>query len=98
MELIKVLAKFNPTAVDGAIAGVTKKEGRTEVQVTLGAGALNQAVKATTIARGFLAPLGYDLIMVPAFVDIETGSEVRTAIRLSVQPRKRCRKKIDERR
>lgn len=64
----------------------------------VGAGALNQAVKAIAIAREFLAPLGYDLIMDPAFVDIEIDAEMRTAIRLSVQPRKRCREKINERR
>jgi stage V sporulation protein S len=87
MESIKVSAKSNPTAVAGAIAGATKKEGRTVLQVTLGVGALNRAVKAIAIARGFLAPLGYDLIMVPAFVDIEINSGKRTALKLFIQPR-----------
>lgn len=96
MESIKVSAKSNPTAVAGAITGATKNEGRTVLQVILGVGALNRAVKAITIARGFLAPLGYDLIMVSAFVDIEINSEKRTALKLFIQPRKRSKKKIDE--
>ncbi len=91
METLKVSARSKPQAVAGAIAEVIKKEGSAEVQV-IGAGALNQAVKAIAIARGYLAPMGHDIVMLPAFTDIEIDSEQRTAIRLSVQPRKRCRK------
>ncbi len=97
METLKVAAKSNPNAVAGALAEAIRKEGSAEVQV-VGAGALNQAVKAVAIARGYLAPMGHDIVMTPAFIDIEIGSEERTAIRLSVQPRKRCRGKINERR
>jgi len=55
---------------------------------TVGAGALNQAMKAIAIARGFMAPGGVDLICWPSFVDIEIDGNERTAIRLSVRPRK----------
>ncbi len=92
MEILKVSTKSNPNAVAGVIAEVIRKEGSAVVQV-IGAGALNQAVKAVAIARGYLATMGYDIAMAPAFTDIEIGSEKRTAIRLSVQPRKRCREK-----
>ena len=53
----------------------------------VGAGALNQAVKAIAIARGFVAPHGIDLVCVPAFTDIEIDGEERTAIKLIVEPR-----------
>jgi len=92
METLKVSARSKPQAVAGAIAEAIKKEGSAEVQV-IGAGALNQAVKAIAIARGYLAPLGYDIVMTPAFTDIKIGTEERTAIRLLVQPRRRYRKK-----
>lgn len=91
METLKDSAKSNPNAVAGALAEVIRKEGSAVVQV-IGAGALNQAVKAVAIARGYLAPTGYDIVMTPAFTDIEIGTEERTAIRLSVQPRKRYKK------
>ena len=51
------------------------------------AGALNQAVKAVAIARGFVAPHGVDLVCIPAFTDIEIAGEERTAIKLIVEPR-----------
>ncbi len=86
METLKVAAKSNPNSVAGALAGTIREQGKAEMQV-IGAGALNQAVKAVAIARGFLAPLGYDLIMVPAFVDIEINSGKRTALKLFIQPR-----------
>lgn len=56
MDLLKVSSKSNPNSVAGAIAGVIREKGIAEVQ-SVGAGALNQAVKAIAIARGFLAPL-----------------------------------------
>ncbi|MCL5291986.1 MAG: stage V sporulation protein S, partial [Actinobacteria bacterium] len=69
MEVLKVSSKSNPNAVAGALAGVVRERGGAELQV-IGAGALNQAIKAVCIARGFVAPSGYDLICVPAFTDI----------------------------
>ncbi len=87
METLKVSAKSKPNAIAGAIAGVIREEGEVEIQ-SIGAGALNQAVKAITIARGYLAPNGVDIIFIPSFVDIEINGEERTAIKLTVMPRK----------
>ena len=86
MEVLKVSARSNPNAVAGALAGVIRESGAAEMQA-VGAGALNQAVKAIAIARGFVAPHGVDLICVPAFADIEIDGEGRTAIKLIVEPR-----------
>ena len=60
MEILKVSAKSNPNSVAGALAGVLREKGGAEIQA-IGAGALNQAIKATAIARGFVAPSGIDL-------------------------------------
>ena len=76
----------NGNLVAGALAGVLREKGGAEIQA-IGAGALNQAVKAIAIARGFVAPGGIDLVSVPAFTDIEIEGEERTAIKLIVEPR-----------
>ncbi|MCR4403288.1 MAG: stage V sporulation protein S [Firmicutes bacterium] len=86
MEVLKVSSKSNPNSVAGALAGVLRERGFAEVQA-IGAAALNQAVKAVAIARGFVAPSGMDLVMIPAFADVEIDGEERTAIKLIVQPR-----------
>ena len=86
MEILKVSSRSNPNSVAGAMAGVVRQSGAVEVQV-VGAGALNQAVKAIAIARGYLTPSNVDLVCVPTFADIEIDGESRTAIRLSVEHR-----------
>lgn len=87
MDVLKVSSKSNPNSVAGAIAGVIREKGIAEVQ-SIGAGALNQAVKAVAIARGFVAPLGIELICTPAFSEIIIDGEERTAIKLIVEPRR----------
>ena len=82
MDVLKVSTKSNPNSVAGALA----ENGKAEIQA-IGAGALNQAVKAVAIARGFVAPHGMDLVCVPAFIDINIDGEERTAIKLLVEPR-----------
>lgn len=84
--LLKVASKSNPASVAGAIAGMIRETGRCEIQA-IGAGAVNQTVKAIGIARGYVAPGGIDLIAIPAFLDIEVQGEERTAIRFIVEPR-----------
>ena len=84
MDVLKVSAKSNPNSVAGALAGVLRERGGAEMQA-IGAGALNQAVKAVAI----VAPHGVDLICVPAFTDIVIDGEERTAIKLIVEPRNR---------
>ncbi len=85
-SVFKVSAKSNPSSVAGALAGVLRERGRAELQA-IGAGAINQAIKAIAIARGYVAPGGMDLICVPAFIDIQIDGEERTAIKLIVEPR-----------
>ena len=86
MTVFKVSSKSNPQSVAGAIANALHTERKVEIQA-IGAGALNQAIKAIAIARGYVAPLGKDLICVPAFSDVEIGGEERTAIKLIVESR-----------
>lgn len=86
IEVLRVSAKSNPNAVAGALAGILRERGAAEMQ-SIGAGALNQAVKAIAIARGFLAPGGIELVCVPAFAEIQINGETRTAIKLLVEPR-----------
>lgn len=86
MEVLKVSTKSNPNSVAGALTAIIKEKNIAEIQA-VGAGAINQAVKAIAIARGFIAPCGKDIICVPAFADIEINGEERTAIKLIVQPR-----------
>ena len=86
MEILKISSKSNPNSVAGAIAGLVKESSKAEMQA-IGAGALNQAVKAVAIARGFVAPSGIDLVCVPAFADIEIDGEERTAIKLIIESR-----------
>jgi stage V sporulation protein S len=88
VEVLKVSSRSNPNSVAGALAGVLRQQGAVEVQV-VGAGALNQAVKAIAIARGFVAPSNIDLVCIPTFADIEIDGEGRTAIRLAVEDRER---------
>lgn len=86
VDLLKVSAKSSPNAVAGAIAGILREQGHVDVQV-IGAGALNQAVKAIAIARSFVADDGIDPVCIPAFRDIDIGGESRTAICLTVVDR-----------
>ena len=86
MEILKVASNSNPNKVAGALAGVIREEGRAELQA-IGAGAVNQAVKAIAIARGYLAPSGIDLVCVPAFTDVEIDGEKKTGIKFIIFPR-----------
>ncbi len=84
METLKVSSKSNPSSVAGALANVIKQSGKAEIS-TIGAGAINQAIKAIAICRGFMAPLGKNLVCIPAFTDITIDNEDRTAIKLIVE-------------
>ncbi len=86
MEVLKVSAQSNPKSVAGALAAVLREKGFAEIQA-VGAGAVNQSIKAIAIARGFVAPNGIDLITIPAFTEISIDGEERTAIRFIVEPR-----------
>ena len=86
MEVLKVSAKSHPKAVAGALAAVLREDGKVEIQA-VGAGAVNQAIKASAICRGFVAPNGIDLVIIPAFSEIVIDGEERTAIKLIIEPR-----------
>lgn len=88
IHCLKVSSKSSPASVAGAIAGMTKDGVPVEIQ-SVGAGAVNQAIKAVAIARGFLAPSGIDICCVPSFADIVIDGEYRTAIRFTIERRAR---------
>ena len=85
-SVVKVSAKSRSTAVAGAIAGMLRERRHAEVQA-IGAGAVNQAVKAVAIARGYLQGDAIDLICIPYFTDVEIDGQERTAVRFIVEPR-----------
>jgi stage V sporulation protein S len=86
MDIIKVSGTSRTSAVAGAIAGVVRENKRAEVQA-IGASAINQAVKAMALARGYLRGDGYDIIIIPEFVDVQIEDKIRTAIKFTVEPR-----------
>jgi stage V sporulation protein S len=83
---LKVSSKSSPAAVAGAIAGMIKDGLKVEIQA-VGAGAVNQAVKAIAISRGFLSPIGIDIVTIPTFSDVIIDDKYRTAIRFHVELR-----------
>lgn len=86
METLKVSAHSQAKALAGALAAVIRTEGIVELQA-IGAGAVNQAIKAVAIARGYVAPNGINLVMIPSFVEVLIDNEERTAIKITVAPR-----------
>jgi len=86
MNVIKVSSQSRTSSVAGAIAGVMREHRHAEVQA-IGAGAVNQAVKAIAIARGYLSEDGIDIICVPEFTSVDIDGKERTAIRLNVEER-----------
>ncbi len=86
VDMIKVSAKSRSTSVAGAIAGVIREHKRADVQA-IGAGAVNQAIKAIAIARGYLERDGLDIWCVPTFVEVDVSGEERTAVKFVVEVR-----------
>ena len=93
-ELIKVSALSRSTAVAGAIAGVMREQGYAEVQA-IGASAVNQAVKAVAIARGYLEQDDMDLVIVPSFTEVDIEGNERTAVRLAIFKRPVAMETVD---
>ncbi len=83
-EMLKVSSKSNPNSVAGAIAGIIAEKGKVELQA-IGAGAINQVVKAIAIARGFVAASGVDLVCIPAFIIVNIEGEERTGMKFIVR-------------
>ena len=85
MELIKVSANSRTSAVAGAIAGIIREHKHAEIQA-IGAGAINQAVKALVLATGYLKNDGINVACVPEFAEVSIEDKVRTAIKLVIDP------------
>jgi stage V sporulation protein S len=85
MDIIKVSATSRTSAVAGAIAGVIREHHRAEVQA-IGAGAVNQAMKALIRATGYLKNDGISVTCVPEFANVEIDDKLRTAIKLVIEP------------
>lgn len=86
MEPLRVSTKSLPKSVAGAIAAMVNEHQKAEI-IAVGAGAVNQAIKAIAITRGFMAPRGIDLVVVPAFANVEIDGVTRTSIKLFVEIR-----------
>jgi stage V sporulation protein S len=88
MSVLRVSTSSDPGATAGAIANGVRECGSAEIHV-IGPRAVNQAVKAIAIARGYLAPSGLDLYCTPSFstVRIADGEDEKTAIHLDIRPR-----------
>jgi stage V sporulation protein S len=86
MDIIKVSGNSRTSAVAGAIAGVFRENKRAEIQA-IGAGAVNQAVKAMVLAKGYLAEDGYEVVFTPEFTDVDIEGKIRTAIKITVEER-----------
>ena len=85
LDIIKVSANSRTSAVAGAIAGVIREHKHAEVQA-IGAGAVNQALKALVLATGYLKLDGIEVACVPEFADVTIDDKVRTAIKLVIDP------------
>ena len=86
MNVIKVSSNSRTAAVAGAIAGMVREHKYAEVQA-IGAGAVNQAMKALALATGYLKGDGIDIVCRPQFVDIMVDEHERTAIKVVVEPK-----------
>lgn len=86
MTVLKASAQSNPKSVAGALAAVVREHGSAEMQA-VGAGAVNQSMKAIAFARGYMAPGGVDLVAIPSFAEIVIDGEEKTALRFLVEPR-----------
>jgi len=86
MDMLKVASTSNPGATAGAIANSVREQGEAQLQA-IGPRAVNQAVKAIAIARGYLAASGVDLYFFPEFSNILIEEQEKTAIHFWVRMR-----------
>jgi stage V sporulation protein S len=86
MDIIKVSARSRTRSVAGAIAGIIRDHNRVRVHA-IGAGAVNQAIKAAALARHYLEQENVHICIVPYFTDIAIEEKDCTAIELVIEPR-----------
>lgn len=84
MEMIRVSSSSKPSKVAGALTSLLRSQQVVQIQV-IGAAALNQAIKAIAIARGYVAPGGNEIYCVPSFYDLTIEDQVVTSLRLNVE-------------
>jgi stage V sporulation protein S len=85
MEILKVASRSNPNSVSGAIAGALEQDGVVEIHA-IGAGAVNQTIKAIAIARRLIERDGATpLRVIPGFMELAIGGEAKTGIRFIVE-------------
>ncbi len=78
-QFLRVGAGSNPQSVASAIAHAIYENGTCKLRA-VGAGAVNQAVKAIAIASGYTAPRGISLVCVPGFASVESNGDTISAI------------------
>ena len=86
IEMIKVATNSSPSKVAGSLATIIREQKVVEIQ-TIGAGALNQAIKAIAIARGFLVSSGIDIVVIASFREVMINQSEKTAIKLRIERR-----------
>ena len=84
MNMIKVSSKSKPNNVAGALANIIKENKEVEVQV-VGAGAINQLIKAIIICRGYLAPVGINVVCIPSFSTVKIDNFDKTGIKILIK-------------
>ena len=82
--VLKVSSKSNPNSVAGAIAGGLQENKKVELQA-IGAGAVNQSIKAIAIARSFVAAIGVDLSCISAFCTVMVENEEKTGMKFIIK-------------
>ena len=87
MEILKISSKSNPNLVAGALVNLLKENEKVEMH-SIGAGAINQSIKAIAIARGLLVPGGVDICFFPSFLEVKIDGKTKTAIRILVETRR----------
>ena len=85
MVVLKVASRSNPNSVSGAIAGALEEHGVVELHA-IGAGAVNQTVKAIAIARRRVEKEGsLSIKVIPGFMELKIAGERKTGIRFIVE-------------
>ena len=86
VRILRVSAQSRTSSLAGAIAGIVRETGRVKARA-IGAGAVNQAVKAIAIARGYLLLDGINVVALLSFDDLNLDGNERTAILFLIEPR-----------
>jgi stage V sporulation protein S len=82
-DFLRVGAGSNAQSLASAIAHAIYEHRKVKLRA-VGAGAVNQAVKAMAIARGYVASKGENLFFIPGFTTIESRDGEISAIVFTV--------------